>query len=326
MAGESPNGRGEIKAIAPVDWGEFANPKISNQYFGLTSCSSAPAPRSDLVFLGSVAWRGALIVGVMHHHMNIRTFSLIWFFLSALASAEDRSIADLFAKQGVNGTIVVSSLRGGEKFIHNDRRAAQQFSPASTFKILNTLISLEERVISGKGEVLRWDGQVHELPDWNRDQTLESAFKVSCVWCFQQMARKVGAEKYRDYLSKTAYGDLQEPFEVTTFWLDGALKVSALEQVTLLKKIYQRTLPFSESSYEGLRDVMLAENADTYVLRAKTGWAARMTPQVGWYVGYVEKSNDVWFFATNIEIRNQEDLPLRQKITREALQIKGIIE
>lgn len=258
--------------------------------------------------------------------MNIRVCSLIWLFLSAPVSAEDRSIADLFARQGVNGTMVVASLSGEETFIHDDRRAAQRFSPASTFKILNTLIALEEGATSGQGEVLRWDGQVHEIADWNRDQTLESAFKVSCVWCFQQMANKVGAEKYRAYLSKTAFGELREAFAVTTFWLDGALKVSAWEQVNLLRKIYRRTLPFSASSYAVLREVMLVEQADAHVLRAKTGWAAGMTPQVGWYVGYVEKGNDVWFFATNMDIRNPQDLPLRQKLTREALQLKGIIE
>lgn len=261
----------------------------------------------------------------MHHYMNIRAFSLICLFLSVQASAEDQSIADLFTKQEVSGTIVISSLRGGETFIHNDFRAAQRFSPASTFKILNTLISLEERAISRNGEVMMWDGKIHDLPDWNRDQTLESAFKVSCVWCFQQMAKEVGVEKYRAYLSKAEFGELSVPFEVTTFWLDGSLKVSALEQVALLKKIYRRTLPFSASSYEALSDVMLVEKTGSYALRAKTGWATRMTPQVGWYVGYVEKSDDVWFFATNVDIRNQEDLPVRQKVTRDALQVKGII-
>ncbi len=71
---------------------------------------------------------------------------------------------------------------------------------------------------------------------------------------------------------------------------------------------------------------MLVEKTPAFTLRAKTGWAARVKPQVGWYVGYVETSNEVWFFATNLEIRNEKDLPMRQKLTREAFQEKGIIE
>ena len=163
-------------------------------------------------------------------------------------------------------------------------------------------------------------------PDWNRDQTLESAFKVSCVWCFQELARRVGAEKYRDYIRKSAYGALREPFQETTFWLDGSLEISAMEQVEFLKKVYLRSLPFSPSSYDTLREIMVVEQTPTFTIRAKTGWGTRATPQVGWYVGYVETANDVWFFAANLEVRDKADLALRKTLTREALQAKGIIE
>jgi beta-lactamase class D len=70
---------------------------------------------------------------------------------------------------------------------------------------------------------------------------------------------------------------------------------------------------------------MLVENTPTYTLRAKTGWAARPTQKIGWYVGYVETDEDVWFFATNLDIGNNANLPLRQELTRQALQGAGIL-
>ena len=246
--------------------------------------------------------------------------------LSAPAAAEDQELAQLFAHHDLDGTIVISSLQTGRTYICNDPRATHRFAAASTFKLLNTLILLEENAISGKDDVLKWGGHHYDLQDWNRDQTLESAFKVSCVWFFQELARRVGGEKYRDYLRKSAYGELHEPFEETIFWLDGSLEISAIEQVNFLKKVYLRSLPFSASSYETLRQIMLVEKAPTFTMRAKTGWAASVKPQVGWYVGYVETSEDVWFFATNIETRNEKDLALRQQLTRKALRAKGIIE
>lgn len=252
------------------------------------------------------------------------TFLVFLWSLSAVA--EDQVLAGLFSQHGMKGTIVISSLHNEKTFIYNEPRANLKFSPASTFKILNTLISLEEKAISGKDDVLKWDGHIYDFPDWNHDQTLESAFKVSCVWCFQELARRVGAEKYRNYLRESAYGELREPFVETTFWLDGSLQISAIEQVDFLKKVYLRTLPFNATSYETLRQIMLVEKTPAYTMWAKTGWATRVKPQVGWYVGYVETPKDVWFFATNIEIRDEKDLPLRQKLTREALQAKGIIE
>lgn len=262
----------------------------------------------------------------MYKHLSKLFITFVVFLFSVQAAAEDPAIAKLFSQQGIDGTIVISLLQSGRTFIHNDHRAAQRFSTASTFKILNTLISVEEKAISGKDDVFKWDGRIYDLPNWNHDQTLESAFKVSCVWCYQELARRVGAAKYRNYLHKLAYGELREPFEETTFWLDDSLAISAIEQVEFLKKVYQRTLPFSASSYETLRQIMLVEQSPSFTIRAKTGWATRVTPQIGWYVGYVETLNDVWLFATNLEVRDEKDLPLRQKLTQEALKIKGVIE
>ena len=262
----------------------------------------------------------------MHKHM-IRYFILIVaILLPVFAGAEDLVISRLFAEKGVDGTVVIYSLNSGQTFIHNDARANRRFSPASTFKIMNTLIAVEEKAIAGKDDVFKWDGHVYDLSNWNHDQTLASAFRVSCVWCYQELSRRIGAEKYRAYLKQSDYGELQSNFETTTFWLDGSLQISALEQVSFLKKVVQHQLPFSKAAYETLRQIMLMDEAPAYSLWAKTGWARKVKSQVGWYVGYVETPKDIWVFALNMEIRNEDDLPLRQDLVRLALQAKGIIE
>jgi len=268
-----------------------------------------------------------LTSNVMYREL-MRRLVLLYFILlvSLQAWAEDVKLAKIFSQAGVTGTIVISPLHDGETFIHNDLRANLRFPCASTFKILNTLISLEEKVISEKGDILKWDGISREIPAWNRDQTLESAFRSSCVWCFQELARRVGATKYKNHLIASAYGELHEPFDETTFWLDGSLKISAVEQVEFLKQVYRRSLPFKESSYETLRQVMLVEQSPGHSLWAKTGWATKTDPPIGWYVGYVETRKGAWFFAMNMNARDQIDLPLRQKLTLEALQAKGIIK
>jgi len=188
------------------------------------------------------------------------------------------------------------------------------------------LIALEEGALTGLDEVIRWDGRVHEFPDWNRDHTIKSAYAVSCVWCYQELARRIGGDRYRAHLTRAGYGRLQEPFDATAFWLDGSLTISAEEQVAFLRRVILQTLPYKASSYAGLREVMLMEQGEDYSLRAKTGWAARSTPQIGWYVGYIEKSGATWIFAMNIDMRGKEDLPLRQALTRASLKAKGIVE
>jgi beta-lactamase class D len=207
--------------------------------------------------------------------------SLFAILLPAIASAEDLAISKLFVQSGIDGTVVISSLKSGQTFIHNDARANQRFCPASTFKVMNTLIAVEEKAIANESDVFKWDGHLYDLPNWNHDQTLASAFKVSCVWCYQQLARRVGAEKYAFYLKQSNYGELQSNFHTTKFWLDGSLQISALEQVRFLKKVVQRDLPFSVAAYGTLQQIMLTDKMPAYTLWAKAGGATKVKPQVG---------------------------------------------
>ena len=245
--------------------------------------------------------------------------------LSPPLLAEDAQIARLLAEQGVEGTLVIASLHSGRTYIHNDARARQRFTAASTFKIPNTLIALQQQVVRDKDSPFKWDGTPYSIPDWNHDQTLASAFRVSCVWCYQQPARQIGPAAYRDWLRRIGYGELREPFALTTFWLDGSLKISALEQVAFLRQVYRRRLPFSPAAYDTLRQVMLSDQAPDFSLYAKTGLAGGSQPKIGWYVGYVETPDDVWFFATNLDIHEDRSLPLRLAVTRAALQAKGVL-
>ncbi len=250
-------------------------------------------------------------------------------FLLALVTAssafcDDDGLARLFRDKNAVGTMVISNRDGSSTYIHNERRANEAFVPASTFKILNTLIALDEGAVS-ENEVIGWDGKDRGVKEWNRDQTLESAFRSSCVWFYQELARRVGAAAYWRYLQKAGYGSGGPTPDVTTFWLEGDLRISAAGQADFLRKVYFRKLPFRDGSYEILRKLMLVEQRPGYTLRAKTGWAQRPVPQIGWYVGYVETGKDVWFFAMNIEIGRPEDARLRQELTMAALKLKGII-
>lgn len=250
---------------------------------------------------------------------------ILTLLISAPTLAEDAGIAALMARNSAQGTLVISSLASGQTFTHNDARATQRFTVASTFKILNTLIALQENLVASKDAPFKWDGTHYSIASWNQDQTLESAFRASCVWCYQQLARQIGVENYREYLHAVDYGALHEPFVLTTFWLDGSLTISAQEQVVFLKQVYQRTLPFSPAAYDTLQQIMLSERTADYSLYTKTGLAGDNLPKIGWYVGYVETANDVWFFATNLDITDERQLPLRLSITHEALQAKGVL-
>jgi beta-lactamase class D len=248
---------------------------------------------------------------------------LLVFCIASSGYGEDYDIANIFKSKGINGTTVMSSLDGTKTYIHNDEQANQRVLPASTFKIPNTLIALEEGAVADGKEIIKWDGIDKGMAAWNKDQSIETAFPASCVWFYQELAKRVGKDKYEFYVKKMKYGNEQTGQDVTTFWLKGDLKISPVEQIAFLKKIYTREYSFKPSSYDLLRKIMITEQTPTFSIRAKTGWAA--TQRVGWIVGYVESGDQVWFFATNIEIEKPQDLHLRQEVTIGVLKLKGII-
>jgi beta-lactamase class D len=143
-------------------------------------------------------------------------------------------VAQVFARHRARGTLVISPLAGGGDWVHDAARARKRFSPASTFKVPNSLIALHPGVVDEK-QVLRWDGKDRGRAEWSRDHTLESALRVSCVWCYQVLARRIGAARYRELLTRIGYGNARVGREVTTFWLDGSLQISALEQIAFLR-------------------------------------------------------------------------------------------
>ena len=103
------------------------------------------------------------------------------------------------------------------------------------------------------------------------------------------------------------------------FWIDGTLKISAQQQVAFLRKLAQQRLPFSKHSYQVLRNVMRDREFKRGRLFGKTGWFRASTPNVGWYVGYLEQGWQTILFAMNADIDSPERLPLRQQSVLQAL-------
>jgi beta-lactamase class D len=56
--------------------------------------------------------------------------------------------------------------------------------------------------------LIPWDGQPRRLKAWERDLYFRDAFHVSCVPCYQEIARQIGVERMREYLEKLHYGEM----------------------------------------------------------------------------------------------------------------------
>jgi len=217
--------------------------------------------------------------------------------------AQPKELVCDFSKhfEGFSGAFVMYDKTKDQFIRHNPTQCAERFSPASTFKIVNSLIGLETGVIAGKDFVIPWDSVQRPIAEWNRDNTLETAVRFSVVPYFQELARRVGNERMKKWIDTVGYGNRDISGGIGRFWLGSTLTISANEQIDILRRLHSGTLPFSAINLDIVRQILVLENKTDYVLRGKTGFAR--DPQgraVSWFVGYLERGGDVYFFATNI--------------------------
>ncbi|MBU2712290.1 class D beta-lactamase [Zooshikella harenae] len=241
-------------------------------------------------------------------------------------ATEDIKLSSIFNKYKVNGTLVISSANGKTTYIHNEKRANKAFLPASTFKIPNTLIGLQEGAIKEINHLFKWDGKDKGWKIWNQNHTLKSALQNSCIWCYQEVAQDVGRLKYQQHLYKMNYGN-QKLGELITFWLDGDLRITAYQEIAFLKKLYAEALPYKKEYQRKTKEIMINEHTPTYTIYGKTGWVMKegKGTDIGWFVGFVTTKNTAWFYAINIDLIKSSDRHYRKKIVKEALKAKSII-
>lgn len=238
-----------------------------------------------------------------------------------------------FQELGVTGSILIYDAKTRQPYQHNPERNATAFFPSSTFKIFNALVSLETGVIPDDVVVLTWDGIIRGLlPDspiavWNQDTNLRQAFKNSTIWFYQVLARKAGHERMQQMIDQVGYGNRQigDAEAIDHFWLDGPLQITAEQQVEFLQRLQRGELPFSQRSMNLVKDMMVLEQTPQYTLRGKTGWTTSLEPHQGWLVGYLEQSDDVYFFATNIDMPTPDDAAKRVELTRRCLTDLGLL-
>jgi len=237
------------------------------------------------------------------------------------ARAEDRAdLAAVFAEHGTPGTFVL--LDGGRQPVAIDpARAGKRFFPASTFKVANSLVALETGVIASESEVIPYGGKPQPIKAWERDMSLREAIALSNVPVYQELARRIGLERYRDWLKRLGYGNRNPGTSVDTFWLDGPLEISAFEQAELMLRLAQQKLAVSARAQGIVRDIIRLETRDDATLYGKTGWCTACKPQqIGWLVGWVERKDRVASYALNIDMRSAEDAPRRVVIVKALLQ------
>lgn len=225
-----------------------------------------------------------------------------------------------------DGSFVLLDLESGHYQVYNDANSKKRVSPDSTYKIISSLVGLETEVVTNENAQMEWDGTIHPFEQWNKDQTLTSATINSVSWYFQKVDSLVGKTRIESYLKQMGYGNVDLSGGINEFWLESSLKISPIEQVKILEKLYTYKLPFSRRNIDIVKKTIKLSDQDKITLYGKTGTGIVNGNQLnGWFVGFVESKGKVFAFATNIQGKVWTDGATAKNITLSILKDKNIL-
>lgn len=244
---------------------------------------------------------------------------------------EDESLEKYFAENNLTGTFGMFDNGIGLFTVYNlDRYRDSAYLPASTFKIVNSLVAIETGVAKDDSVIIKWDGVQRSVSNWNQDLTMTKAFEYSSVPYFQEIARRIGRDTMKQWLDTLGYlHGVDISSNIDTFWLDNSVKITADEQLGLVKRLYFDQLPFQKRTQRIVRQMMVRESNSNYILSYKTAWGiTEKGHALGWVVGWIEENKRPYFFVLQVESpdRNYDLTTIRVKILKDILTQYGFFQ
>jgi len=298
----------------------------SNIYAAPSQCASVGIrfPPTDLPSLSWQACGFHLLVTAMKRFLALLT-TLLCLQSHAAEWQDSEEVAQLFKQRGLQGTFVLYDIAGDKLMGYNRTRAQIRYIPASTFKIPNSLIGLTVGTVKDVDEVLPYGGKPQFLKAWEQDMSLRDAIKISNVPVYQELARRTGLNRMRQGVAALQYGNGEIGTSVDNFWLQGPLKISAIEQTGFLARLGQLQLPLPRRAQLSVREIAFLESGNNWALYGKTGWSMTDKPKIGWWVGWVQKGDEIYSFALNIDMPQMADGPKRLELGKACLTALGVL-
>lgn len=206
---------------------------------------------------------------------------------------------------GINGAAVIFDTTENCYQIYNPELADTRRSPCSTFKIISSLIALENGIIKVDDSTREWSGEIFGIEEWNRDIDFSDAFHSSCVWYFRQVIDEIGQQAMQEELNRLEYGNADiSDWEglntgnsnpaLTGFWLESSLLISPKEQAEVMENIFNGKSEYSEQTIDQLEQVMLLpEQKETDItIYGKTGMGKVQGIVVdSWFTGFADSAD-----------------------------------
>jgi bla regulator protein BlaR1 len=216
-------------------------------------------------------------------------------------------------------------LKTDDYTIYNKNRSVLRVSPDSTYKIFSGLFGLESGILQIGDTNINWNGINYPYEAWNKNQELHSAIENSVTWYFQEIDKQLGMKNLQTYFKQVNYGNCNFSGEISDYWMESTLKISPIEQVQLLKNFYTNKYKFKEENIATIKSTIKIAEKGENILSGKTGTGNVNGKNInGWFIGYIEQNDNLYFFATNIQNKASATGSTAAKITLSILEDKKI--
>lgn len=223
----------------------------------------------------------------------------------------------------INGAAVIYDPTENGYQIYNQELALTRRSPCSTFKIISSLIALENGIIEPDHSTRIWSGEVFWNEDWNQDINFSDAFHASCVWYFREVIDEIGKDRMQDELNELQYGNCDisdwngelntnnnNP-ALTGFWIESSLLISPKEQTEVIERIFGDETNYSEETRNQLKQVMLLSEpvGSDILIYGKTGMGMSYGIVVdSWFTGFADTPEKRIYFCVYLGETENKDV------------------
>ena len=231
---------------------------------------------------------------------------------------------------GYEGSFVLYDLNGDTWKVYDMEQATLRTAPNSTYKIYDALFGLEEGVIAPDNSFMAWDKTDYPFEKWNGNQDLLSAMQSSVNWYFEEIDMQIGSSAIQDYIRKIGYGNEIVNANLSTYWMQGALKISPVEQVELLTSLHNNRFDFAPENINAVKNSICLSSSENFSSEGKNFYGKTGTGRVdgqdvnGWFVGLLETAGNTYFFAANIQAAENATGSKASEISLSVLSHMGI--
>lgn len=212
----------------------------------------------------------------------------------------EQDYSDLF--EDIAGCAIIYDIQSDAYNTYNPAIITKRIAPCSTCKIYSAINALEQGIITPANNTLAWDQQSYNYPTWNADQNLKTALRNSVNWYFQLLDGFAGADELKQFYTSIGYGNGYIGGDTDYYWNGSSLRISPLEQIELLVKLYNNDFGFNETNVNAIKDAILLSDNNGNKLYGKTGSGKVGSHDVnGWFIGFIETGNTTYFFVISLQ-------------------------